>query len=294
MSYMKSFTIDANSSESNSRDSESIKVMEPHESQSEAEVPTPDLQVPKNAEENDQITPAIKILGEEENDQITAAIERLGEEEDDQVIQTLGEQVTLTFHALEHYCGDLKPAHKSPCPETDRLPVQKDLKNYRDHLKRTKDMVEEVMEMYQEAELEGCGQKDQNSSLLGGAMASQINQLKVENEKCAELNKLKKEYADENQKLENMRVRLAEKEKKIYQLEKEINSLRKKEQRYDLILDEDEAKEQTKICQQILQLLSKITTLSLEQQMISMRGIRHEASKLKACNRNRRSVSWKT
>lgn len=125
--------------------------------------------------------------------------------------------------------------------------------------------------------------------------------MKIEHSKVSELESLKKYYEKDSKKLEEMRVKLATKEKsnselcsKIKKLEKDVAELKDDNENYIIIIDTNKhTKEQLKRCQQIRGMLSSLPNASREEMDRLTQQISTETTKMKACSTNKRSTSWR-
>lgn len=123
-----------------------------------------------------------------------------------------------------------------------------------------------------------------------------------EQHKVSSLKNLKKEYEKDSEKLEEMRVKLATKEKsnlllcdEIKTLEKGVAKLKSDNNTYFLIIDKNElthTKEQLKRCQQIRDMVSLLPNATGEEVDRLTADIATKASDMKACSINKRSTSW--
>ena len=164
---------------------------------------------------------------------------------------------------------------------------------YEEELKKTKDVLQEVTLLFQEERLK-AQQKEEHAAENKEneqALDSQFSLPKNINQMNSKLEELKEEYDEDCKKIEDMRIRLAAKEKIIQKLQKELESFQMKEQNYSLIIDEKQAEEQIKLCSQIRELLSKLPHISLKELTGLMKEIATDVSKMKACSSGR-SISW--
>ncbi len=119
-----------------------------------------------------------------------------------------------------------------------------------------------------------------------------IGMIKDEKKKNQRLQQLQEEQQRDRIKFEEIQTRLANREKEIAELKKELKVCKKKEENYSLILDEEEIEESVKRCQQIKQLVYKISTIGKEEQRELIKKISQDISCMKKFKR-RKSISWK-
>lgn len=105
-----------------------------------------------------------------------------------------------------------------------------------------------------------------------------------------ELNKLMKSYQEKQNEVEDLRTKLAEKEKALFQLGDKIELM----QRQVLMSNKEYTEKQLKRCQQIEGMLSRLQTVKSGKEMGDLTTeIFEKTGKMKASSMNKRSTSWR-